>query len=387
MTAPKGKKKLVLLIFVNLIILLIFLYILEIFLRSNMPIISYQMDVSGTIAKQVGWGPEKSQNNRFLCDFNHSKKDSDQFRILTVGDSMLACNPKSGIPFKETIPGVLGGILGEKYELYNLAAGGWGTDQELIAYQNYNPEKFDLVLLFFTPANDLYNNSTNKAIGQNLNKPYFSVKDDVLVLNSLVSNELNVFQKLFTSTEIGKRYLLMIGKGVEDVFNFPAFDNKSATKYEHERFSHIAANFKPMLPRYKDSWEITKKIILKFKNEAERNQSKFAIIYLPTGVRNLLNPIDNFPTGCIGYAEERTDIKVSHHNYDFVLNPYLQYNLMKSFTLENNINFIDSFMPEFQRYAYKHSELASDCIHFTNPKAIEPIVNSLKDYIFDMSDR
>ena len=152
MTSPKGKKKLFLLIFVNLIILLIFLYILEIFLRSNMPIISYQMDVSGTIAKQVGWGPEKSQNNRFLCDFNHSKKDSDQFRILTVGDSMLACNPKSGIPFKETIPGVLGGILGEKYELYNLAAGGWGTDQELIAYQNYNPEKFDLVLLFFNPG-------------------------------------------------------------------------------------------------------------------------------------------------------------------------------------------------------------------------------------------
>ena len=387
MTAPKGKKKLVLLIFVNLIILLIFLSILEIFLRSHMPIIAYQMDVSGTIAKQVGWGPEKIQNNRFLCDFNHSNKDSNQFHILTVGDSMLACNPKSGIPFKETIPGVLGGILGDKYELYNLAAGGWGTDQELIAYQNYNPEKFDLVLLFFTPANDLYNNSTNKAIGQNLNKPYFSVKDDVLVLNSLVSNELNMFQKLFTSTEIGKRYLLMIGKGVEDVFNFPAFDNKSSTKYEHERFSHIAANFKPMLPRYKDSWEITKKIILKFKNETERNQSKFAIIYLPTGVRNLLNPIDNFPTGCIGYAEERTDIKVSHHNYDLVLNPYLQYNLMKNFTLQNNINFIDSFLPEFQRYAYKHSELASDCIHFTSPKAIKPIVNSLKEYIFDMSNR
>ena len=387
MTAPKGKKKLVLLIFVNLIILLIFLSILEIFLRSHMPIIAYQMDVSGTIAKQVGWGPEKIQNNRFLCDFNHSNKDSNQFHILTVGDSMLACNPKSGIPFKETIPGVLGGILGDKYELYNLAAGGWGTDQELIAYQNYNPEKFDLVLLFFTPANDLYNNSTNKAIGQNLNKPYFSVKDDVLVLNSLVSNELNMFQKLFTSTEIGKRYLLMIGKGVEDVFNFPAFDNKSSTKYEHERFSHIAANFKPMLPRYRDSWEITKKIILKFKNEVETNQSKFAIIYLPTGVRNLLNPIDNFPTGCIGYAEERTDIKVSHHNYDLVLNPYLQYNLMKNFTLQNNINFIDSFLPEFQRYAYKHSELASDCIHFTSPKAIKPIVNSLKEYIFDMSNR
>ncbi len=387
MTAPKGKKKLVLLIFVNLIILLIFLSILEIFLRSHMPIIAYQMDVSGTIAKQVGWGPEKIQNNQFLCDFNHSNKDSNQFHILTVGDSMLACNPKSGIPFKETIPGVLGGILGDKYELYNLAAGGWGTDQELIAYQNYNPEKFDLVLLFFTPANDLYNNSTNKAIGQNLNKPYFSVKDDVLVLNSLVSNELNMFQKLFTSTEIGKRYLLMIGKGVEDVFNFPAFDNKSSTKYEHERFSHIAANFKPMLPRYKDSWEITKKIILKFKNEVETNQSKFAIIYLPTGVRNLLNPIDNYPTGCIGYAEERTDIKVSHHNYDLVLNPYLQYNLMKNFTLQNNINFIDSFLPEFQRYAYKHSELASDCIHFTSPKAIKPIVNSLKEYIFDMSNR
>tara|TARA_B100000035_G_scaffold36111_3_gene27285 strand:- start:1828 stop:2991 length:1164 start_codon:yes stop_codon:yes gene_type:complete len=387
MTTHKGKNNLFLLISVNLIILIVLLFILELFLRFNAPISTYRMDVSSTIAKKVGWGPDVSQNNQFLCDFNHIKKDIDQYKILTVGDSMLACNPNSGIPFKDTIPGVLGDVLGEKYELYNLAAGGWGTDQEYIAYQNYHPEKFDLVLLFFTPANDLFNNSTNKAIGQNLNKPYFSLKNDKLILNSFVSNDLNIFQKIIMSTEIGKRYLLLIEKGVEDIFNFPTFDHKATTKYEHERFSHIAANFKPMLPRYKDSWEITKKIILKFKNEAERNQSKFAIIYLPTGVRNLLNPIDNFPTGCIGYAEERTDIKVSHHNYDFVLNPYLQYNLMKSFTLENNINFIDSFMSEFQRYAYKHSELASDCIHFTSPKAIEPIVNSLKDYIFDMSDR
>ena len=386
MTTPKGKKNFFLLVLTNLTILFVLLFILELFLRFNSPIVTYRMDVSSTIAKKVGWGPDKSQNNQFLCDFIHSK-NSNKFLILTVGDSMLACNPKSGIPFEATIPGALGEEIGERYEVYNLAAGGWGNDQELIAYQNYNPERFDLVLLFFTPANDLYNNSTNKGIGQNLNKPYFSVKDDALFLNPLVSNELNIFQKLFTSTEIGKRYLLMIGKGVEDVFNFPAFDNKSATKYEHERFSHIAANFKPMLPRYRDSWEITKKIILKFKNEAEKNHSKFAIIYLPTGVRNLLNPIDNFPTGCIGYTEGGEDIQVSHHNYDFVLNPYLQYNLMKSFTLENNINLIDSFIPEFQKYAYKHSELASDCIHFTSPKAIKPIVNSLRDYIFDMSNR
>ena len=384
MTSPKGKKKLFLLIFVNLIILLIFLYILEIFLRSNMPIISYQMDVSGTIAKQVGWGPEKSQNNRFLCDFNHSKKDSDQFHILTVGDSMLACNPKSGIPFEATIPGALGEMVGERYEVYNLAAGGWGNDQELIAYQNYNPEKFDLVLLFFTPANDLYNNSTNKAIGQNLNKPYFSLKNNELVLNFAATNELNVLQKLLMNTEIGKRYLLYIGKGIEDIFNFPVTDNRVTTKYEHERFSHIAANFKPMLPRYNESWKITKKIILKFRDEAKNNNSKFAIVYLPTGIRNLLDPIEKFPTNCIGYTKNKEDINLTHHYNKFVLNPYLQYDLLKEFTHNSGIDFIDAHMINFHEYAFRHSELASDCIHFNNPEAIKLIANSIKEYISDV---
>ena len=61
---------------------------------------------------------------------------------------MLSCNPKNGIPFDQTIPVVIGKKMGAKYEIYNLASGGWGTDQELIAYQNYKPEKFDLILLF-----------------------------------------------------------------------------------------------------------------------------------------------------------------------------------------------------------------------------------------------
>ena len=185
------------------------------------------------------------------------------------------------------------------------------------------------------------------------------------------------------NTEIGKRYLLIIGKGVEDLFKFPTFDHKKTTKYEHERFAHIAANFKPMLPRYKDSWEVTKKIILKFKKEAEKNKSKFAIVYLPTGVRNLLNMADKFPTGCIGYTKNKEDINLSHHNYDLVLNPYFQYDLMKSFTSGSNIDFIDSFIPKFHEYAHKHTELASDCIHFDNSKAINPIVNSLEGYISD----
>jgi len=375
------RSKTFLIIFLNSIILIIFLCIIEFILRTYYPIISYRMDVSSTIAKKAGWGPDKDKNGLFLCDFKHEITNKNKKNILTIGDSLLACNPKANFPFSKSIPGVFGDEIKKKYNLYNLAAGGWGTDQEFIAYQNYNPKKFDLVLLFYTPANDLFNNSTNKAIGQNLNKPFFSIRNDDLVLNYSSNNELNLFQKFIMDSELGKRLLIIFGKGIEEIFNLPIFDHKITSKYEHERYSHIAANFKPILPRYKESWEVTKKIFLNFKDEVEKNNGKFAIVYLPTGIRNLLDSHKNFPSNCIGYTETREDIYLTHNNNNLVLNPFLQYDLIKKFTAENNIALIDSHVNEFHKYAYIHNSLAPDCIHFNNPIAINIIVKSLKEFI------
>jgi hypothetical protein len=377
------KNKRMQLLTINIIVFIAFVFILELTLRNYAPITTYHLDVSSEIARQVGWGPELSKSGGFLCDNSHDKSSKEKKSILTIGDSMLACNPVQGFPFKDSIPGKLGKNLGDKFEVFNLAAGGWGTDQQLLAYKHYKKNNaFDLVLLFYTPANDLFNNSSNKAIGQNLRKPYYNLVNGDLEYNFFNNNEPNSLQKIIINSEIGKRYLGLLGKPIFETLTFKEVDIRSSSKYEHERFSHMAANITPMLPRYADSWKITKKIIKLLDEEVVSNGAQFAIIYLPTGIRNLLEPTETYPTNCIGYKSDEKDIVLSHHGKQIIVNPYHQYNLMKDFAEKNNIVLIDGFIDKFHPYYDSHTKLAPDCIHYNKDSyAISIIEKEVAEYV------
>jgi hypothetical protein len=101
-------------------------------------------------------------------------------RILLLGDSF---GMGYGVERKYSLEFLL-----EKYlrntEVINLSVSGYGTDQELLAYEIEGEKyKADLVLLAFTIANDVFNNTMPNQYGRN--KPYFELKNGKAILKGI----------------------------------------------------------------------------------------------------------------------------------------------------------------------------------------------------------
>ncbi len=115
-------------------------------------------------------------------DFQHFDPESGApgaRRILFLGDSFLAGG--GVVSGDERFPVVLGEALGEEWRTQIFATGGWGTDQELLAFlQKGRTWKPELVVVCFCATNDLSNNVSNSR-GFGTTKPYF-VADDSLRL-------------------------------------------------------------------------------------------------------------------------------------------------------------------------------------------------------------
>ncbi len=365
---------------------MILLFLGEIALRFFSPINIYFMDTRGPMAKYTGWGPTLDKQGQFLCDNPHSPPGSNNtIRVLTIGDSLLDCNNTGTQPFKITIPYLLGKDLGKNWDVYNISAGGWGTDQQLLAYRTlgktYKPH---WVFLFYTPANDLFNNSTNKAIRENLSKPRFVIEEGKLILKQPLSiqRERSKLIRLALRTEIGKRLFLIHqahGNNVDEKSL-----NQGTTVYplsflETEKYSHMAPSFKPLLPRFKRSWDVTKRILIQFKQEVEKEGGKFVIVYLPTGIRNLCDPLPDYPHNCIGYGSQKT-IKVTCSGKSMLIAPYEQYNMLKKLGEKEGIPIIEVFK-YFKKYANNHTSLAGDCLHFNHAKGAQFVVNGVIKYL------
>lgn len=142
------------------------LVLVEAYLRFH-PVNEFKADTSSNIAKVAGWGPSGCLPTHAFENTQH------KIRILLMGDSELDCNNGTQ-PYENTISYMLQKMLGPKYEVITIAAGGWGTDQEYLAYEaegkKYKP---DYTLVLFTPANDIYNNWSHTAIGSDAPKPYW----------------------------------------------------------------------------------------------------------------------------------------------------------------------------------------------------------------------
>jgi lysophospholipase L1-like esterase len=102
--------------------------------------------------------------------------DTGSVRLLFLGDSFLA---GSGIThLEERFPNWVGHRLAG-VQVQIIAAGGWGTDQELLAYlvkgRSWQP---DFVFLCLCANNDLSNNLSNSHGSTALMKPYFTLQED-----------------------------------------------------------------------------------------------------------------------------------------------------------------------------------------------------------------
>lgn len=129
-----------------------------------------------------GWiGQEIELNQKgYVGRIYDNERDYDKTRILMLGDSIAF---GFGVRPEETFSSILD-LSEEQVEVINLAVQGYGTDQELIRFQEeglyYKP---DVVILNFCLGNDFMDNAASKSIyGQAYPKPYFILENSELKL-------------------------------------------------------------------------------------------------------------------------------------------------------------------------------------------------------------
>ena len=158
----RNKKIIHALLFIAVVTIILLLF--ELFLRIFYP--------------KIGWAPRKEASlgwvNAEYVDFNPNRPKKGQ-RILFLGDSFLAGSGLNSLD--ERFPIQLKRKLGKKVEVQIMAVGGWGTDQQLLAFiQKGRAWKPDLVVLAFCAVNDISNILSNHH-GRNSPKPYFVLNE------------------------------------------------------------------------------------------------------------------------------------------------------------------------------------------------------------------
>ena len=117
-------------------------------------------------------------NSQGYRDIEHDKT-AEKPAVVFLGDSFTWGYE---IEFEDMFVNLLREKL-PQYEVFNLSHRGYGTDQELITFQNwkYNGNVELVILMFF--ENDLYDN--NQGMRYQKSKPYFVIKNEKLVLKGV----------------------------------------------------------------------------------------------------------------------------------------------------------------------------------------------------------
>jgi len=163
-----------------LVSLLIALAIGEVLIRQLYPEIGRAQHRDSTL----GWATKEYKK------FDPSSDaDDGRTRLLVLGDSFLA---GSGVDSMDSrFPVVLGKQQKDHLVTRILASGGWGTDQELLAFREKGAAwQPDIVILAFCANNDISNNLSNDDSIKKP-KPYFALAKDTLALFDSEGNQLD----------------------------------------------------------------------------------------------------------------------------------------------------------------------------------------------------
>jgi len=288
--------------------------IAEIFLRIFIPEIGWAQREE----KIIGWS-----NDEYKLFEPSGRKNETEKRILFVGDSFLAGSGVSDLD--KRFPILLESMLNYKLSSRIIAAGGWGTDQQLLAFnQKGKFFKPDLVIVAFCANNDISDILSHNHGPKKL-KPYFVIgKDEKMELYDGYGVPIN-YGAIFQDGDKNERqngplmrsylvdYLRHILKTrissdkVNRIGNFESVD----TLYRKFRFweerpdelykrqselswspqngvNHVSAYIHENFEINTYQWRLFEQILLKLKKEVEKSGGKLAVLLLPV----IFNPED-----------------------------------------------------------------------------------------------
>jgi hypothetical protein len=229
-----------------------------------------------------------------LRDYEHSlAKPADTIRIAILGDSFAEALQ---VPIEQTFWSVMQRQLqtevpnGKKVEVINFGVSGFSTARELIMLRQrvwqFNP---DVVLLLFTPGNDVKDNS-RALTGYAEPLPYFVLQNGSLVLDdsALQEREKHMLFRLQRSVvgdawdwiRVRSRVLGLIYTARESYFS-----RGERVRLDSERGIDGKVFRVPVDADWSGAWLVTEKLIVTMRNEVEAHGAKFLLVTGSNGIQ------------------------------------------------------------------------------------------------------
>ncbi|TDI93039.1 MAG: SGNH/GDSL hydrolase family protein [Caldithrix sp.] len=276
---------------------------------------------------EIGWAQREDKiigwsNDEYMLFEPTGRENQTEKRILFLGDSYLAGSGISDL--NKRFPILLESMLNNKVTARILAAGGWGTGQQLLAFKQKG--KFfepDLVIVAFCANNDI-SNILSHNFGLKKLKPYFVIgKDERLELYDGYGTPIN-YQTIFRDSDknagrsapLMRSYLVDYLKHILNQNFFHRVDRTENFKsvearYRKFRFweekpeeiyrrqnkltwspqngvNHVSAYIHEDFKINTYQWRLLEKILFKLKKEVQSSGGKLAVLLLPV----IFNPED-----------------------------------------------------------------------------------------------
>ncbi|MBI3668538.1 MAG: SGNH/GDSL hydrolase family protein [Acidobacteria bacterium] len=234
-------------------------------------------------------------NSAGLRDREHTKaKPPNTFRIAVLGDSMAEARQ---VPIEKTFWSILERKLaacdtfhGTTVEVINFGVSGYGTGEELHMLReevwDYSP---DLVLLAFTTANDISDNSRKLDAGNIA--PHYYFRDGQLALDDSFKRSRGFAVKsgaawrFFIRLSDELRTVQLLNKAKNSLtLAHPATRTKRQDA-EYERGLYHEVYLEPVDPDWREAWEVTEQLIQTMRQEVEAKGARFLLVTLSTGIQ------------------------------------------------------------------------------------------------------
>jgi hypothetical protein len=218
-------------------------------------------------------------------------------RILLIGDSVtFGTGVDAGWRFSDFMQRA----LGDRVEVINAGVPGWGTDQELIYFENSACRlEPDVVVLVFTTANDVVNNGLDHLFLGSAPKPRFDVAGDTLILADEVPKPaFRQRRPVWKSVLRQSRFLLFVKRRIDrwsynrmayragkthvvDEVVAPHPVPRGFGKDSCEGLTHWSVFECPPTPETTTAWRVTEAILARFARCCRELNAELILFALP----------------------------------------------------------------------------------------------------------
>jgi lysophospholipase L1-like esterase len=224
-----------------------------------------------------------SHNSQGFRDIEHDYLSDGDPAIVFLGDSFTWGYE---VEFDEMFVNQLRNRF-PRYELFNLAHRGYGTDQSLLTFMQWqNRRPIELVVLMFS-ENDVYNN--NSAVSDDKPKPKYRIDNDGLVLTGVPVPRL----RAWTNTANDEVTPEVHKFALKDLFYSSHLINNMRIRYKlfRERMhTKIDRNENDLLKTGQD-YRLTVRILEALRNEVMQRGSRLVVVFIPS--KREIDDLDN----------------------------------------------------------------------------------------------